>query len=93
MTDLLKNQLGFNGVVVTDSMAMGALTGQKARTTRTLEAGADLVLIPPDPRASYEAILEKMKKDPAFANRVRDAVKRFQAVYVTYKLNKEVQPN
>ncbi|MGA8154382.1 MAG: glycoside hydrolase family 3 protein [Terriglobales bacterium] len=62
VTDLLKGQLGFKGIVVTDALDMGALTrlysgriGQAA--VDAFKAGNDLLLIPADLDASYEAML------------------------------------
>jgi len=46
VTDLLRRQLGFAGIVLTDDLEMGALAsiGEAAAGERALEAGADLVL-------------------------------------------------
>ena len=48
-TELLRNELGFNGIIVTDGMEMGGLTksawaGESA--VRAIEAGADILLLP-----------------------------------------------
>jgi beta-N-acetylhexosaminidase len=81
MTDLLRERLGFKGVIITDSMAMGALRGQKDRTIRSLEAGADIVLIPPDPRASHAAIVNKMAQNNDFRVIIEDKVGRMLELY------------
>jgi beta-N-acetylhexosaminidase len=57
-------------------MAMGALNGQKDRSVRALEAGADIVLVPIDPRAAHSRIVEKMKQDLVFRKRVEDAAEK-----------------
>jgi beta-glucosidase-like glycosyl hydrolase len=59
-TKLLRGELGFSGLVFTDSMAMGGIvahfeTGEAA--VRVLEAGGDVVLMPPDPRRAIDAIV------------------------------------
>jgi beta-N-acetylhexosaminidase len=63
ITDLLKRQLGFNGLVVTDALDMAALTrlytaniGRAA--VDAFKAGNDLLIIPPDLDAAYQAVLE-----------------------------------
>jgi beta-N-acetylhexosaminidase len=66
VTDLLKNQLGFKGIVVTDALDMGALTrlyaGRIGRSAvDAFKAGNDLLLIPPDLNACYEAMLEAVR--------------------------------
>ena len=63
VTGLLKDQLGFNGIVVTDALDMGALTrlytGRIGRAAvDAFKAGNDLLLIPADLDASYRAMLE-----------------------------------
>jgi beta-N-acetylhexosaminidase len=62
VTDLLKHQLGFQGIVVTDALDMAGLTrlysaniGRAA--VDAFKAGSDLLLIPADLDASYNAVL------------------------------------
>lgn len=59
LTGLLRNELGFKGIVVTDAMEMQAVaamypSGEAA--VRAIEAGADVVLMPTDPDACIRAI-------------------------------------
>jgi beta-N-acetylhexosaminidase len=63
VTDLLKRQLGFQGIVVTDALDMAGLTrlysdhiGRAA--VDAFKAGNDLLLIPADLDASYNAVLD-----------------------------------
>jgi beta-N-acetylhexosaminidase len=63
VTDLLKRQLGFQGIVVTDALDMAGLTRlYSANTGRAavdaFKAGSDLLLIPADLDASYNAVLQ-----------------------------------
>jgi beta-glucosidase len=56
---LLREQLGFDGLVVTDALVMEAIASQYGAgeaTVLALEAGADLVLMPADARLAIEAI-------------------------------------
>jgi beta-glucosidase len=56
---LLREQLGFEGLVVTDALVMEAIAGQYGAgeaAVLALEAGADLVLMPADARLAIEAI-------------------------------------
>jgi beta-N-acetylhexosaminidase len=59
LTDLLKNELGFEGIVVTDAMEMqgvASLYSPGEAAVRALEAGADVLLMPTDPGACIRAI-------------------------------------
>ena len=63
VTDLLQHELGFQGIVVTDALDMAGLTrlysaniGRAA--VEAFKAGNDLLLIPADLDASYNAVLE-----------------------------------
>jgi beta-N-acetylhexosaminidase len=63
VTDLLKRQLGFQGIVVTDALDMAGLTHlYSANVGRAavdaFKAGNDLLLIPADLDASYKAVLD-----------------------------------
>ena len=60
LTDLLRGQLGFDGLVVTDALVMEAIAdryGAGEAVVLALEAGADLVLMPADADEALEAIL------------------------------------
>ncbi len=66
VSDLLQKQLGFKGIVVTDAMDMGALTRLYANdigrgAVDALKAGNDLILIPVDLDASYNAVLKAVR--------------------------------
>ena len=63
VTDLLKHELGFQGIVVTDALDMAGLTRLYAANigraaVDAFKAGNDLLLIPADLEASYNAVLE-----------------------------------
>ncbi|MCK0111132.1 beta-N-acetylhexosaminidase [Ornithinimicrobium sp. F0845] len=60
ITGLLREDLGFGGLVVTDALNMGAIT-QGGSTdhpaVQALLAGVDVLLMPPDPRGTVDAIV------------------------------------
>jgi len=66
VTDLLRKQLGFNGIVVTDALDMAGLTRLYApnvgrAAVDAFKAGNDLLIIPADLDASYNAMLAAAK--------------------------------
>jgi beta-N-acetylhexosaminidase len=66
VSDLLEKQLGFKGIVVTDALDMAGLTHLFANdigraAVEAFKAGNDLLLIPADLPASYEAMLKAVR--------------------------------
>ena len=66
VTGLLKNQLGFKGIVITDALDMAGLTRLYAAhigraAVDAFKAGNDVLLIPADLDASYRAMLEAVR--------------------------------
>ncbi len=66
VSDLLEKQLAFKGVIVTDALDMAGLThlfasniGREA--VEAFKAGNDLLIIPPDLGASYDAMLKAVR--------------------------------
>lgn len=60
LTGLLREELGFTGLVVTDALNMGAITqaaGSEHPAVSALSAGADVLLMPPDPAGTVEEVL------------------------------------
>ena len=57
---LLRNEMGFTGVVVTDALNMGAVTGGTSGehpAVAALLAGVDVLLMPPDPAGAIDAVV------------------------------------
>ncbi|MBQ7960502.1 MAG: hypothetical protein IJ285_04710 [Clostridia bacterium] len=77
-TDLLKNDLGFEGAVVTDALIMGGMaTGDLvAETVQAFKAGADLLLWPPVEAA--EEIEKQLLSGEIPMSRLDDALERIE---------------
>jgi beta-N-acetylhexosaminidase len=79
LTDLLRKQLGFQGLVVTDAMDMGGITVRYApgdAAVRAFLAGADALLMPPVPDAAYEALLAAAHSGQISQERLDSSVRR-----------------
>lgn len=60
---LLKNELGFDGLCITDALVMKGASGQSGEICiRALQAGNDILLAPPNPQADVKAILQAVKQ-------------------------------
>ena len=78
-TALLRRELGFDGIIVTDSLSMGAITKGYPKAegaVRAVKAGADVALTPPDPRAAIDAIVDAVGRGEITAARIDDSVRR-----------------
>jgi beta-N-acetylhexosaminidase len=81
MTDLLRNTLGFDGLVVTDDLEMGALKsiGEAAAGLRALQAGADYLLFRFDESAQLEGhrlITDAVRSGSLSSARLEQSVRR-----------------
>jgi beta-N-acetylhexosaminidase len=82
VTDLLKNELGFKGLVVTDAMNMGGVRDIPNSGVKAIEAGCDILLMPVDEEKEISAIQDRLQIDNAFRLRVEDAVKKIIRVKI-----------
>ena len=79
LTDLLRNELRFKGLVVTDAMDMGGITVRYApgeAAVRAFEAGADALLMPPVPDAAFEGLQNAVKSGRISRERLDASVRR-----------------
>lgn len=85
ITDILRGQMGYDGIVVTDAMNMGAVTEQYTSAqaaVKALQAGADLVLMPEDFQEAYQGVLEAVKDGTLTEQRINESVTRIVKVKV-----------
>lgn len=76
--DLVREKLGYEGIVVTDAinmMAAASKYGEQAPLMAS-KAGADVILMPVDERLTMRMILDEMAKDPAYKTQVYRSVDR-----------------
>jgi beta-N-acetylhexosaminidase len=82
LTGLLRNQLGFKGLVITDSLEMGGIaqgfTSADA-AVRAIEAGADTLLMPADPDAAIRAVVAAVGSGRLTRARIEESVVKILA--------------
>ena len=78
VTGLLREQLGWDGVVITDGLGMGALDGYDAgeRCVLALEAGVDILLGPDDVKTAVETIVAAVETGRLSEERIDESVLR-----------------
>ena len=77
LTDLLRNQLEFHGLVITDALEMGAVRSESDDSAvRALQAGSDVLLEPPNPLAAIDSVVKAVAKGTILRARIRQSVKR-----------------
>lgn len=79
LTGILRDELGFQGIVVTDALDMGGIVngfGAGDASVRALEAGADVLLMPADPKAAIDAVEAAVKSGRLTQARIERSVMR-----------------
>ncbi len=89
ITKKLRGELGFDGVVITDGLEMKAITdhySSKEIALIAVEAGIDILLIPEDYRASFDALVEAVENGSINEDRIDESVRRILKLKETYNL-------
>src|ERR1700674_3049786 len=90
LTGLLRKELGFEGLIVTDAMDMGGITVRCApggAAGRAVAAGADALLMPPVPDAAFEALQAAVKSGRISKERLDASVRRILQAKARLDLN------
>lgn len=78
--DFLADDLGFDGLVITDSLGMGAVMGQDRPAVGALLAGADLLLMPADTARTHRTLVRAIESGEVPRERILDAAATVVAV-------------
>jgi beta-N-acetylhexosaminidase len=96
VTGLLKKQLGFHGLVVTDALDMGALMHafsgtpaaiSGAEAVEAVRAGNDMVIIPADLGGAYNGLLDAVKQGKITEQRIDESVLKILLLKASVGLN------
>lgn len=77
--DLLKGELGFEGIVITDALNMGAIVKEYANSTAAvyaIKAGADMLLMPENIDEAINAIMNAVTTGEISEDRINESVKK-----------------
>lgn len=91
ITDILIDELGFNGVIITDALNMQAITDNFSKeeiVVNAINAGVDILLMPGSSSEVTKIIKDAVQKNIITEDRINDSVKKILTLKYKYKLNK-----
>ena len=79
VTELLREELSYQGIVITDAMDMGAVTNYysaEEAAVQAIQAGVDMILMPSDFEAAYQGVLLAVQNGIISEERLDESLKR-----------------
>ena len=79
VTDWLREKMNFEGIIISDSQAMGAITStytSDEAAIKSIEAGVDIILMPNDLRAAIDGVEAAVKSGDLTKERIDESVIR-----------------
>jgi beta-N-acetylhexosaminidase len=79
LTGVLREQLGFKGLIITDALEMAAVRakyGDAEVAVRAIEAGADQILLPPAPDVQFNAVVNAVKSGRISERQINESLLR-----------------
>lgn len=83
VSEVLRDQLGYDGIVITDALNMGAIAenySSSEAAVRALSAGVDMLLMPADFESAYNGVLQAVEDGTLSEARIDDSVRRILQV-------------
>ncbi len=83
VTDILRNELGFQGVIITDALNMSAISqyyASEQAAVMALKAGCDMVLMPEDFAQAYAGVVNAVNEGTISEERINDSLRRIYRI-------------
>jgi len=83
VTDILRNEMGFKGVIITDAMNMKAVSDyydSADAAIQALRAGCDMILMPEDFEMAYNGVLQAVNDGVISEERINDSLRRIYRI-------------
>lgn len=83
LQEILRKELGFTGIIITDAMNMKAITDYYSSgggAVKAIQAGADMILMPENFSTAYQAILDAVNRGAISMERLDESVGRILTV-------------
>lgn len=88
ITKVLREKMGYDGLVITDAMNMGAIVQQYSSAeaaVKTIQAGTDLILMPADFQSAYEGVIQAVQNGSISEERIDQSLTRILSVKLQIK--------
>ncbi len=89
ITNILREELGFDGLILTDAMNMNALKDIENIPVQCINAGADILLHPVDPDLTVKELMSAVETNVIGEEQIEDAVNRILKVKKKIKYDKQ----
>lgn len=89
LTGLLREELGYQGVIISDAFTMDAIAehfGENQTVERAVSAGVDIILMPQDSAAAHQTLVQAVKSGRIPDETIHNAVKRILELKSKYGL-------
>ena len=83
ITDILREEMGYNGVVITDALNMSAIANyysSEEAAVLALRAGCDMVLMPENFEEAYQGVLKAVQEGTISEERINDSLRRIYRI-------------
>ncbi len=89
VTEILRQQLGFTGIIITDAMNVAAITEYYTAdeaAVKALQAGADMIFMPEDYTTAYTGVLEAVQSGSLTEEQINESLRRIFRVKLRDRL-------
>jgi beta-N-acetylhexosaminidase len=91
ISGLLRREMGFKGLIVTDAMDMGGVTAlysPEEAALKAVQAGVDMILKSPEPEVVIEALIQAVKEGELSESKIDESVRRILEAKARLRLHK-----
>lgn len=88
LQDKLRGELGYQNIIITDAMEMGAITQQYSSAEAavgSIQAGVDIVLCPKNLTEAFEAVVKAVEQGTITEARINESVRRILKLKMSYQ--------
>ena len=89
VTEILRQQLGFQGIIITDAMNVAAITEYYTAdeaAVKALQAGVDMIFMPEDYGTAYTGVLEAVQSGSLTEEQINESLRRIFRVKLRNRL-------